>query len=192
MIERFLALVLIVLLSPLLVALSLVIVADSGWPFWYTEKRVGKNGKIFWIIKFRSMIIGADKLQDKYRTMNEANGPTFKIHNDPRHTRVGRFLYQTGLDELLQLINIVLGDMSFVGPRPLPVRERNQIEKKYLVREDVLPGIVSPWIFNGYHSMKFEQWMESDREYVKNKNWNSDIKLAIRGVKMVFRLILRT
>jgi lipopolysaccharide/colanic/teichoic acid biosynthesis glycosyltransferase len=191
MIERLAAFILIVLLSPLMTVLSVVIIIDDGWPFWYGDKRVGKNGKIFKMWKFRSMIVGADKLQESLMAKNEANGPVFKIYRDPRHTRVGRFLFQTGLDELLQLFNIVRGEMAFVGPRPLPIKERNEIAKKYLVREKVLPGVASPWIFNGYHTMKFEKWMESDSEYVKNKNWKTDMGLAIKGIFTLIDLLTR-
>ncbi|MBP9817556.1 sugar transferase [Candidatus Shapirobacteria bacterium] len=191
MIERLTALVLIIVLSPVLVILSVLIVLTSGWPFWYAEQRVGMNGKKFWLYKFRSMRFGADREQEKLRKLNEADGPVFKIYNDPRLTKFGGFLFHSGLDELLQLFNIVRGEMSLVGPRPLPVAEENKIKEVYKNREKVNPGIISPWIFMGYHKLSFAQWMQSDLEYVKNKNWFYDLKLVINGGVMLVRLVIK-
>jgi lipopolysaccharide/colanic/teichoic acid biosynthesis glycosyltransferase len=191
MLERLVACCLIVLLSPLLVTLSLMIMIDSGWPFWFVQKRVGKKGKVFWFVKFRSMYIGAEHDQKRFCYLNEADGPVFKIREDPRLTRVGRLICHSGTDELLQLINVAKGEMSLVGPRPLPVSERNKLAKKYLKREEVNPGIISPWVFLGYHRLSFDKWMESDLKYVKNKNWKDDFKLLIMGVKMVVTFFVR-
>lgn len=164
---------------------------DSGWPFWYSEQRVGKNGRLFRLLKFRSMYLGADKEQEKLRSQNEADGPVFKIFNDPRLTKFGSFLFHSGLDELMQLINIVKGEMSFVGPRPLPVKERNRLKKSYLDREKVNPGIISPWIFLGYHKLSFAQWMRSDLKYVKKKSLFYDLILMAKGGRMMMILVVK-
>ena len=185
------ALVLITILSPLLVFLSLLIVVIDGWPFWFCQKRVGKNGKIFWIYKFRTMVFDAEKQKSKLTNLNEADGPVFKIYNDPRLTKIGKYLFHSGLDELLQLFNIIRGEMSFVGPRPLPIDERNKISKKYLKREQILPGIISPWIFKGYHKLSFEQWMESDLKYLEQKNIFYDFLFFIRSGVLIVKLVVK-
>lgn len=136
------------------------------------------------------MKIGAEKEQKKLLPLNEADGPVFKIHNDPRHTRIGRFLFHTGLDELPQLVNVLKGEMAVVGPRPLPVGEEIKIAEKYQsVRRLVKPGLVSPWIVNGYHKMKFEDWMKSDVDYVAKKSVCGDAGLLAKSIFFVVRLI---
>jgi lipopolysaccharide/colanic/teichoic acid biosynthesis glycosyltransferase len=192
MFDKLTALFLIIILSPLLVLLSLVIVIIDGWPFWFVQDRVGKNGKIFGIWKFRTMKIGADNEQGNYGELNEADGPVFKIYNDPRLTVTGKFLFHTGLDELLQLLNVLKGDMVIIGPRPLPVREEKSINQKYRkTRRQVRPGIISEWIVSGYHNMKFEDWMKSDVEYVAKKSFGYDCKLIVKTVFLVMRLIVK-
>lgn len=192
MLDRLTALVLIVILLPVFIFLSLFLLLGEGWPIFFKQKRTGKDGRIFEIIKFRTMRVGAEKEQKKLASFNEADGPVFKIHNDPRHTRVGRFLFHTGLDELPQLVNVLKGEMAIVGPRPLPVAEEIKIEKKYQsVRRRVKPGIVSPWIVNGYHSMKFENWMKSDVEYVGKKSVIYDGYLFGKSVVLAVHLIWR-
>ena len=181
MVEKFLALVLILLLSPFLLVLSLVIVLCDGWPFWFVQKRVGYQGVVFDMWKFRTMVIGAENQKTVVENKNEADGPVFKIRNDPRFTKLGKFLSHTGIDEVLQILNIVTGNMSIVGPRPLPVAEAKNIPKKYEIRNSVKPGIISPWVFDGYHSLGFEEWMESDMRYVKNKSVVYDLFLCWRG-----------
>lgn len=189
-VERLIVAVVIVLLSPVLAILSLIIWAADGRPVVYVQKRVGKKGKIFNMYKFRTMYPGAENDQEKLKRQNEADGPVFKIYNDPRLTKVGKFLNHTGMDELPQLVNIIKGEMSIIGPRPLPVGERNKMIKKYRNnREKVLPGILSPWIFDGYHGMNFREWMKSDMRYIRQKSWKHDLKLIKRGVQMFFRMI---
>lgn len=185
------ALFLIVILWPVLVVLSLMIVIVDGWPFWFGQDRVGLNGKVFKMWKFRTMRFGAEKEIGKYLKMNESDGPVFKIRNDPRFTKIGKFLSHTGVDEFMQLFNVLKGEMELVGPRPLPVDQRNRINKKYLIRERVLPGIISPWIFGGYHKMSFEKWMISDITYINQKSVYQDFFLCIRGVIIIFKLVTR-
>lgn len=136
------------------------------------------------------MINGAEKVKEKLMDKNEADGPVFKIRNDPRFTRVGSFLCHSGLDELPQILNIVKGDMVFIGPRPLPVDEASQIDDKYrTVRESVLPGLISPWILNGYHKMSFDSWMKSDMEYIEKKTFKGDIFSFFKGAVFVAGLL---
>lgn len=137
------------------------------------------------------MVAGAEKKQDKYRKYNEADGPVFKIYNDPRLTPFGKFLFQTGLDELPQLLNIVKGEMAFVGPRPLPVIEAKKVPEKYSARFSVLPGITSPWVVEGNHAMSFKKWMELDVDYAVTKNVGYDLKIAWKTVMVVGKYLIR-
>lgn len=175
-----------------MVVVAIFIIAVDGWPFWFSQKRVGKDGKNFWIWKFRTMKIGADKEQIKYKSLNEADGPVFKIHNDPRLTKTGKFLFHTGLDELLQLFNVLKGEMSIIGPRPLPVAEEEKIAEKYrFVRRQIRPGIISVWIVNGHHKVKFDDWMKSDVEYIKNKSVGYNCQLVFKTMVLIYKLILK-
>ena len=191
MMERLIVLVLIILLSPMLMILSLTIVIIDGWPFWYQQERVGYKRKVFKMWKYRTMVVNADKQKRIYQNLNEADGPVFKIKNDPRFTRLGKILSHSGLDELPQLFNVLLGEMSIVGPRPLPVDEAAKIPTKYKKRFEVKSGIISPWIFNGYHKLGFEKWMESDIEYVMSKNRMYDLRLAFNGAMALMKMIVR-
>jgi lipopolysaccharide/colanic/teichoic acid biosynthesis glycosyltransferase len=136
------------------------------------------------------MKLGAEKERSKYNNMNEVDGPVFKIRNDPRFTLIGAFLCHSGLDELPQLFNVVLGDMSLVGPRPFPVYEANKIEAKFKTREKVRPGIISPWVLNGCHKMGFNNWMKSDCDYVNKKSLVYDLFLLRRGMGLLVKLVL--
>lgn len=189
MLERFLALVLIVILLPVFLLLSLLVVIADGWPFWYLQKREGIGRKEFKMWKFRSMVIGAEEQQASLRSKNETDGPAFKIHNDPKLTKLGSILRHTGIDELPQLINIFLGEMSFVGPRPLPLDEGEKVPKLYWSRYKVKPGIISPWVVGGYHEVGFNRWMESDVWYVKNKSPWLDFKLVFYAIRVVVVMI---
>jgi lipopolysaccharide/colanic/teichoic acid biosynthesis glycosyltransferase len=192
MLDRLIALVLIIVLLPVLVLLSLMLLVGEGWPIIFIQKRAGKNGVIFNLFKFRTMRVGAEKEQKKLMSLNEADGPVFKIHNDPRHTRMGRFLFHTGLDELPQMLNVLRGEMAIVGPRPLPVAEEARVDKKYqLARREVKPGLISPWIVNGHHKMSFDNWMKSDVEYVNRKKPIYDCYLLGKSAILVVRLIWR-
>jgi len=115
---------------PLFLSIFTILKIINGGPVFFIQKRVGKNGKIFNLIKFRTMRVGAEKEQSKYKNLNEADGPVFKIKNDPRLTKFGKILFQTGLDELPQLINVLKGEMSIIGPRPLPIKEAAKLTEK--------------------------------------------------------------
>jgi len=189
MLNKILALILIIVCSPLLLLVALLIFLSSGLPVLYVQERVGLGERKFKMFKFRTMVKNADKLQSTYEDRNEVDGPVFKIRNDPRFTKIGIFLSHTGLDEIPQLVNILKGEMEFVGPRPLPTYEYYQIDLKYRKRSLVKPGILSPWVINGYHKNTFSDWMESDLKYVKEKSWNYDLQILLKGIGLIFRLL---
>ena len=185
--------VVVILLLPVYVFLSLLIFLSSGWPVFFVQKRVGKDGLVFQIYKFRTMINGAEKKQIGLKKVNEADGPVFKIRNDPRYTKIGKFLSHSGLDELPQLFNVLKGEMNFIGPRPLPVEEEKKINKKYRKkRSSVKPGILSPWVLNGYHKLPFNEWMKSDLDYVKNESFIYDMKIVGKSAIFLIKLFFET
>lgn len=176
---------------PLYIVLGIVLFITSGPPIFFRQKRIGKNGKSFVMYKFRTMEIGAEKRQQILQKQNEADGPVFKIYNDPRFTPIGKFLSHTGLDELPQLWNVLIGDMALVGPRPLPVSEARKLTRWQRKRETVKPGIISPWILEGYHNKPFHEWMKSDIRYVKKKSWQYDLQLMGAMIPFFFTLCMR-
>ncbi|MBU1326778.1 sugar transferase [Patescibacteria group bacterium] len=183
-------LLLIALSLPLQFLVVILIAITSGFPVVYSQRRTGKNGKTFLMYKFRTMVKGAHGLQNKFEKLNEADGPVFKIRDDPRFTRIGKFLSHTGLDELPQLWNVVRGDMALIGPRPLPVAEASKLAPWMRKRHDVLPGIISPWILNGYHRQSFREWMKSDVSYAKHKSVSGDIRLFFCVCRLMARLFI--
>lgn len=182
-------LLLVVFSLPLQLFIGLSIVLSSGFPILFFQKRIGKTGKPFIMMKFRTMIPGADAMQKTLKKMNEANGPVFKLHNDPRYTSIGKFLAHTGLDELPQLYNVLRGDMALFGSRPLPVAEERKLMPWQKVREAIKPGIISPWILEGYHKQTFDAWMRSDIAYIKNKSFWYDLRLFLRMTAYMVSLI---
>ena len=189
--ERIIALLLLVLLLPLFIILWLVVKLTSPGPFIFAQKRTGKNFKPFYIYKIRTMRENAERLKVKYSDLNQADGPVFKIYNDPRLTSVGKILYRTGLDEVMQLINIIKSEMSFVGPRPLPISEAKKVPKKYRLRFSVKPGLTSLWIIRGAHMLSFVEWMDSDLEYVKKKNLLLDMYIIVITISLIFQWTLK-
>ena len=187
--QRILALLFFILTLPLYPFFFLGIKLTSKGPFIFVQKRTGKNSKPFNIYKFRTMIENAEELKGKYSSLNEASGPVFKIRDDPRYTPFGKFLAHSALDELPQLINIIKGEMAFVGPRPLPVNEAEMIPKKYNARYTVLPGLTSPWVIKGGHSLSLDQWMKLDCEYVKIKNPLLDTYIILQTVVLLLKSI---
>lgn len=189
--QFLLVLIILFFAWPVFILIGLVVLFfDGGWPVIFKQKRVGRGGKSFVIYKFRTMYQGAEKDRKKLLSLNEADGPVFKIKNDPRFTKIGKTLSRTGLDELPQLFNILKGEMAFIGPRPLPSEEEGKITKQYrLTRRQVLPGIISPWIFIGYHDVSFDKWMKSDMEYVKNKSIVGDIGYLFKSVNLFAGLL---
>jgi lipopolysaccharide/colanic/teichoic acid biosynthesis glycosyltransferase len=186
----FICMVLIVSL-PLMLFISIGIVLTSGFPILFRQKRIGKDGKPFILYKFRTMQIGAENQQHRYAHLNQANGPVFKIHDDPRFTNVGKFLSHTGLDELPQLVNVFDGQMALVGPRPLPVTEAKKLTPAQQKRHLVKPGLISPWIVEGYHRQSFAAWMQSDVVYAQTKSLTGDMRLFTRAIRLLVRLFIQ-
>jgi lipopolysaccharide/colanic/teichoic acid biosynthesis glycosyltransferase len=175
--------------APVVGVISAGIAVTSGFPVFFRQKRVGKNGRIFTMYKFRTMISGAQTMQKKLYHLNEAHGPVFKLYDDPRYTRFGKFLAHTGLDELPQLYNILVGDMALLGPRPLPVSEERKLAPWQKARESIKPGIISLWILEGYHQTTFDAWMRSDIAYIKKKSFWYDLRLVVRMIVFMGSLI---
>ncbi|GAB4219552.1 MAG: sugar transferase [Candidatus Microgenomates bacterium] len=191
MIERIFAGLVLIFLSPLFLILYVLVKLDSKGPFLFTQKRAGKGKKPFCIYKIRTMVEKAEKLKSKYLKYNQADGPVFKIYDDPRYTKVGKWLARFGIDELPQFINILKGEMSLVGPRPLPVEEAQKIPKKYEKRFSVKPGIFSSWVASGAFHNDFDHWMKLDIEDVENKGWWWDVRVFLRSIKFVVVNILK-
>lgn len=188
---RAIAFILLILMTPFLLLIYIAVKITSKGPFIFAQKRLGKDKKPFMIYKIRTMIEGAELLRKKYLVMNEADGPVFKIKNDPRYTKIGRTISQIGLDEVPQLVNIIKGEMSFVGPRPLPVYEAVKVPKKYEKRFMVLPGITSDWVVGGSHNLSFNRWMRLDIKYVEKNNVIIDTVIAAKTVLLIFKLICK-
>ena len=186
--DIFVSSIFIILLSPLFLVLMILISIDDkkGQPV-FSQIRCGKNGKEFKIYKFRTMCVDAEEKLKKLQAENEMDGPVFKMKNDPRITRIGRFLRATSIDEFPQLVNILIGDMSFVGPRPpLPkeVAEYSELDK---YRLKVVPGLTCYWqIEPERNSITFEKWMELDRKYIQERSFWLDIKLIFKTFLVVF------
>jgi lipopolysaccharide/colanic/teichoic acid biosynthesis glycosyltransferase len=159
-----LSLVLLIVFLPLLMVIWLLIAITDGLPVVFKQKRTGKNGETFIMYKFRTMKKNADLLKHKYVHLNEAPEPMFKIHNDPRFIKIGKFLSRSGLDELPQLINILKNEMSFVGPRPLPIKEAKALPKNWKsFRQEVKPGIFSDWAISWERHKSFKKWQQLEK-----------------------------
>lgn len=177
----------LIVLSPVFLVTALAVRSDGG-PAFYKQTRVGKNNTHFEMYKFRSMCKNAENLQDDLMKYNEMDGPVFKIKGDPRITKVGKFIRKYSIDELPQLLNIVKGDMSIVGPRPPLVREVEQYNSYQMQRLLVTPGLTCFWQASGRSNLSFDDWMDMDMKYIKRRNIFLDIKLI---VKTVFAVIFK-
>jgi len=151
------------------------------------QPRCGLHGRPFTFLKFRSMTLGADALKASLAPFNEMDGPAFKMTNDPRVTRVGRFLRRTSLDELPQLWNILRGDMSFVGPRPAVIEEVRQYAPWQRRRLSMKPGLTCLWQVSGRNELTFDEWMRLDLEYIDNWSLWLDVKIALKTIPAVVR-----
>lgn len=172
----------IIVLSPLFIIMTVLIRLDSKGPIFFSQERVGKNGRIFKMYKFRSMVVNAEELKKKLLKENEMSGPMFKMKEDPRITGIGKFIRRTSIDELPQLFNILKGDMSLVGPRPSLPNEVKKFDKWMLKRLEVKPGLTCYWQVMGRSSIDFEEWMELDVKYVEERSFLLDLKLIFRTV----------
>lgn len=176
----------VVLLSPLFLILAIAIkIDDPKGPVFYTQTRVGKDGKTFQIIKFRSMVSNADELLARLKNQNEVEGAMFKMKNDPRITRVGRFIRKYSLDELPQLINVIGGSMSIVGPRPPLVSEVEQYTDYDKQRLMVVPGCTGMWQVGGRNDVDFDEMVHLDLTYIQNRSVWLDLKIMFETVKVM-------
>lgn len=176
----------VLVLSPLFIIIAIIIKITSKGPVFFSQKRVGKNGKEFYMYKFRSMVVNAEELKEKLAAQNEMSGPMFKMKDDPRVTKVGKFIRKTSIDELPQLWNVLKGDMSLVGPRPSLPKEVAQFEEWMYRRLEVKPGLTCYWQVSGRNNIDFEDWMNLDIRYVEERNLWIDIKLIFKTVGVLF------
>ena len=183
-----LSLLAMLLLSPVFLLAALIVKLASPGPAFFVQERVGLNKRRFRMVKFRTMVADAERRQREIESLNEATGPVFKIRNDPRLTPVGKFLRKTSIDELPQLFNVLKGDMSLVGPRPLPERDYNGFDQDWQRRRfSVRPGITCLWQINGRNSCPFEKWMQLDMQYIDQWSLGLDFIILAKTIPAVFR-----
>jgi len=177
----------LLLLAPVFLVLALAVRLDSPGPVLFRQKRVGADEKTFICVMFRSMRADAEVLQESLEPLNEAGGAVFKIRRDPRVTRVGRFLRRWSLDELPQLINVLKGEMSLVGPRPLPVRDFLRMEEEDKRRLGAVPGMTGYWQISGRSNLSFEDMIRLDLYYMENWSLSFDLKIILKTLDAVLR-----
>lgn len=175
----------LVLLIPVFIIIPILIKMDDGGPIFYRATRIGKNGKPFRMLKFRSMRVNADQEIQKLKEQNEVSGAMFKMKNDPRITRIGKLLRQTSLDELPQFFNVLLGDMSLVGPRPPLPDEVVKYTERDKLRLLVTPGLTGLWQVTARNSVGFEEMVNLDLQYIEKSNIWLDLKIILMTVKVV-------
>lgn len=176
----------LILLSPIFLIVSILIKLESEGEVIFSQTRIGFNGKEFKMYKFRSMVKNAEELKAKLAAQNEMSGPMFKMKDDPRVTKVGKFIRKTSIDELPQLINVLKGDMSLVGPRPSLPKEVENFEDWMLRRLEVKPGLTCYWQVSGRNNIDFEDWMKLDIQYVEDRNFLLDLKLIFKTFFVLF------
>jgi exopolysaccharide biosynthesis polyprenyl glycosylphosphotransferase len=180
--------VLLLALAPLFVIITLLIKFDSAGPILFAQERVGYNKRRFKVLKFRTMVVTAEKQQHALEQLNEVEGPVFKIKKDPRVTRIGAFLRRFSIDELPQLVNVLKGDMSLVGPRPLPVRDVERIDAQWHKRRfSIKPGITCLWQVNGRSNIGFNEWVRMDLDYIDKWSLGLDLLILIKTIPAVFK-----
>lgn len=176
----------VIALSPLFLVVAILIKKESEGPVIFSQDRIGRDGVSFKMYKFRSMVQNAEELKEKLKEKNEMSGPMFKMKEDPRVTRVGKFIRKTSIDELPQLINVLKGDMSLVGPRPSLPKEVKEFEPWMMERLNVKPGLTCYWQVSGRNNIDFEDWMKLDIKYVREHNTFTDLKLIFKTVFVLF------
>jgi lipopolysaccharide/colanic/teichoic acid biosynthesis glycosyltransferase len=166
-------------MAPILAVIAILIKLTSRGSIFFIQERVGLGGKTFRMYKFRSMVTNAEELKAKLATQNEMDGPTFKMKNDPRGTGIGKFLRKTSLDEFPQLLNVLAGDMSLVGPRP-PLMSEVKLYKTWQTRRlSIKPGITCTWQISGRNEIKFEDWMRMDLRYLSQAGCLEDLRILV-------------
>jgi exopolysaccharide biosynthesis polyprenyl glycosylphosphotransferase len=175
----------LVLLSPLLLVVATIIRLTSRGPVLFRQQRVGRHSKPFHMLKFRSMVVNAEELKAKLMAQNEQAGPVFKMRRDPRITRVGRFIRKFSIDELPQLLNVLRGEMSIVGPRPPVPSEVSRYEAWQRRRLSVRPGLTCVWQVSGRNEISFEEWMYLDMQYIDHWSLAQDFQLILKTLPVV-------
>jgi exopolysaccharide biosynthesis polyprenyl glycosylphosphotransferase len=175
----------LVLLSPLFLGVAAIIRFTSRGPILFRQERVGRHGKAFHMLKFRSMVADAEELKARLMAQNEQAGPVFKMRRDPRITRVGRFIRKFSIDELPQLLNVLRGEMSIVGPRPPVPSEVARYEAWQRRRLSVRPGLTCVWQVSGRNEISFEEWMYLDMQYIDHWSLAQDVQLILKTVPVV-------
>lgn len=179
---------LLLLFAPLLLLIALLIKLTSAGPIFFAQERLGYNKRLFRMYKFRTMVANAPQLQAQLEHLNEVGGPVFKIKDDPRVTPLGKFLRKTSLDELPQLFNVLTGDLSLVGPRPLPRRDYDRFEEYWFNRRfSVKPGITCIWQVSGRSNTDFDHWIRQDLEYIDQWSLALDVKILLKTIPAVWR-----
>ena len=181
------ALLLLALIWPLLAAVALLIRVSSRGPIIFRQERSGFHGRAFRMYKFRTMVTDAEQRRSEVLHLNEMAGPVFKATNDPRLTRLGRLLRRFSLDELPQLVNVLRGEMSLVGPRPLPVYEASRIKGAQRRRLAMRPGMTGLWQTSGRSTVDFDEWMRMDLEYVDRWSLALDARILMATLPVVLR-----
>lgn len=177
----------LIVLSPLFLIVALAIkIEDPKGSIFFSQQRCGKDNKLFPMYKFRSMVSNAEELLEELKEMNEMDGPVFKIKEDPRITKVGKFIRKTSIDELPQLLNVLKGDMSLVGPRPAIPHEVAEYNEYQIQRLLVKPGLTCIWQVSGRNTIGFDEWVEMDLEYIKTRSFLLDVKLIFKTVGVLF------
>ena len=178
----------LILCAPLFLVTAILIKATSTGPVFFKQERYGLGKRKFWIYKFRTMIVDAEKAQAALEHMNENSGPVFKIFKDPRITRIGAFLRKTSIDELPQLINVLKGEMSLVGPRPLNLRDVSRFSEAWLMRRfSVKPGITCLWQISGRSNVSFDRWIELDLQYIDHWSLQLDFRILAMTLPAVIK-----
>ena len=189
--DFILSLLAIIILSPIFLIIAIIVRIDSKGPAFYVQKRIGLNGKLFKIYKFRTMVVGADKKLRKYLEENpealEEYEKYKKLNDDPRTTKMGIFLRKTSLDELPQLINIIKGEMSIVGPRPYLLKEKKDMGKYYDSIITCKPGLTCIWQVSGRSNLSFQQRLDLDMEYLNKRSIKLDIILIFKTFYKIFK-----
>jgi exopolysaccharide biosynthesis polyprenyl glycosylphosphotransferase len=180
--------VLLLATAPIFAIVAMLIKLDSPGPIFFRQERVGLNKRRFRLFKFRTMVDGADKQQQMLERLNEVDGPVFKIKDDPRITRIGKFLRRFSLDELPQFFNVLRGEMSLVGPRPLPVRDIERIDVQWHKRRlSMKPGVTCLWQVNGRSDVRFDYWVQMDLEYIDKWSLGLDLKILAKTIPAVLK-----
>ena len=180
--DVFFSLLALIVLSPVFLITMIAIYIEDPGPVIFKQVRIGRNGRKFTILKFRSMCVNAEELKAQIMSQNIDQGANFKVENDPRITRVGRFLRKTSIDELPQLFNIVKGDMAIIGPRPFIEREQKRLpDDRLLVR----PGLSCYWQIGGKNSLSIEEQIELDRKYIRERSLIVDVKIVLLTLKFI-------